>query len=67
MFYLDKIWIKICLILLKLQFYILLLGKSPPKSALGKISYVNFCKLVQIIKKVDTFKKGVSPIDIKLK
>ena len=40
--------------------------KSPPKSALGKISYVNFSKMAQITKKFDNFKQVVPPIDIKL-
>ena len=54
----DKMWIKMCLIPLKLQLYVLLPRKSPPKSTLGKISPVNFCKLIQITKKVDTFRQG---------
>ena len=42
-------------------------GKIPIKLTLGKISYVNFCKLTQITKKVDNLMQGVPPIDIKLK
>ena len=42
-------------------------GKSPPKSALDIISCVNFCKLVQIMKKIDTTWQGVPPFGRKLK
>ena len=41
--------------------------KTPPKLALGKISYVNFCKLAQITKAVCYFRQGVSPFAVKLK
>ena len=64
---LDKIWIKMCLIPLKQNFYILLLGESSSKSAFSKISYVDFCKLIQISKNVDTFREAVPPFDMKLK
>ena len=52
---------------LKPQFYVLLPGKSPPKPTLGKISYVTFCKLAQITKRVDNFRRGVPTFDRKLK
>ena len=48
--YVDKIWVNMCLIPLKAQFYVVLSGKSPPKLALGKISSENFCKLVKSTK-----------------
>ena len=35
--------------------------KSPPKSALGKISYVDFYKLAQITRTFDTSKQDVPP------
>ena len=56
-----------CLTPLKPQFYVLLPGKSPPNWTLSKISHANFCKLAQITKKVDNFRQGVPPFDIKLK
>ena len=37
------------------------------KIALGKISYVNICKLAQITQKVDSFRQGVPPYYIQLK
>ena len=56
-----------CFIPLKPQFYVLLPGKSPPQSVSIKISHINFCRLAQTTKKVDNFRQGVSPFDIKLK
>ena len=48
---LDKIFDKDVSDTINLQFYVLLPEQSPPKSVLGKNSYVNFCKLAQITKK----------------
>ena len=64
----DKIWIKMCLIPkhnIKTHFYVLLHRKSSPKLALGKISSINFCKIVQIMKKHDTFRQGMLLFHIK--
>lgn len=44
---------------LKPKFCVLLPGKRQPKLAMRKISNVSFCKLVQITKRVDTFRQGV--------
>ena len=38
----------------------------PPKLALVKISYVNFCKLANY-KRIDNFEQVVPPFDINLK
>ena len=46
-----------CLISFKPQFYELLTGKNTLKSALGRVSYVNVCKLAQIAKKKKKKKK----------
>ena len=56
-----------CLIPLKPQFNVLLSGKNPSKLALGKISYVIFCKLAKIMKQVDNVRQGVSLFDVKPK
>ena len=37
----DKIWIKMCLVPLEAQFYVLLPAKNPLKSEKGKISCKN--------------------------
>ena len=42
-------------------------GKSPSKSASGKISFVKFSEFPQITKKVDNSKQGVPPFDVKVK
>ena len=41
--------------------------KKSIKIALGKISYVNFCKLAQNMKKVDNFRQSAPPFDTKLR
>ena len=51
-----------CLIPLKPEFYVFLPRKRPPKLTLGKNSCVNFCKLAQITKEIDTFKQVVPPL-----
>ena len=60
-----------CLISFKPQFYELLTGKNTLKSALGRVSYVNVCKLAQIAKKKKKKKKKRQVVllvfDIKLK
>ena len=57
-----------CLISFKPQFYELLTGKNTLKSALGRISYVNVCKLAQITKKNHNFRQVVLLVfDKKLK
>ena len=47
-------------------FFVHLSGKSSPKLALGKISYMNFCKLVQITKKFYTSRQGMPAFDMTL-
>ena len=49
---LDKTWVKMCLVILEAQFYILLAGKNPLK--LRKISSETFCNGVQVMKNLDT-------------
>ena len=44
----DIIWIKMYLIPLKPQFYQLLHEKGQPRVAEGKISNINFCKMVKL-------------------
>ena len=60
---LEKKFDKNGLIPLKPQFNVLLSGKKPSKLALGKISYVIFCKLAKIMKQVDNVRQGVSLFD----